>query len=174
MNFISACVAWLRESFRNQNIGLLALRLAVAIPFIVHGYGKLADHAMYVQAFTAIGIFAPAFMAWVVGLVEFVGGVAVLLGVFVRTAGALLTIVMIVAIATVHAKNGYALMTGGYEYPLTLLLAALATAFTGAGEYVPAPLAKLEAKCCAACAGCCAGGSCGSDGSSSCGCEEKK
>lgn len=159
MNFISNVSGW----FRNENVGLLLLRLAVAVPFIYHGYGKLADHEVYVQAFTGMGIFAPAFMAWVVGLVEFVGGIAILLGIFVRTAGVLLAVVMVVAIATVHAKNGYSLMTGGYEYTLTLLLAALAVAFTGAGAYVPAPLAKLEAKCC--------GGSCDSG---SCGCEEAK
>lgn len=159
MNFISKVAMW----FRNENAGLLALRLAVAIPFIVHGYGKLADHGMYAQAFASMGIFAPAFMVWFVGLVEFVGGIAILLGIFVRTAGVLLTIVMVVAIATVHAKNGYSAMTNGYEYQLTLLLTALAVAFTGAGAYVPAPLAKLEAKCC--------GGSCDSG---SCGCKEAK
>ena len=157
MNFISKVAVW----FRNEDAGLLVLRVAVAIPFIVHGYAKLADHGMYVQAFASMGIFAPAFMAWFVGLVEFVGGIVVLLGIFVRTAGVLLTVVMVVAIATVHAKSGYSAMTGGYEYQLTLLLTALAVAFTGAGKYVPAPVAKLEAKCCAGCA-------------STCGCDETK
>lgn len=166
MNCISKCATW----FRNEDAGILILRVAVAIPFIVHGYAKLADHASVVTVFGQLGIFAPAFMAWLVGLVEFVGGIAVLLGVFVRPAGVLLAVVMIVSIATVHGKNGYALMTGGYEYVLTLLLASLATAFTGAGKYVPAALAKLEAKCCAACSKCC-GGSCGGG---TCGCEETK
>lgn len=166
MNFISNVSAW----FRNEDAGILILRVAVAIPFIVHGYAKLVDHGSVVTFFGQLGIFAPAFMAWLVGLVEFVGGIALLLGIFVRTSGVLLAIVMVVAIATVHGKNGYSLMTGGYEYTLTLLLAALATAFTGAGAYVPAPLAKLEAKCCSACAKCC-GGSCDSG---SCGCEETK
>ncbi len=156
MNFLSKCAAW----FKNDSAGVLLLRLALAIPFIVHGYGKLAEHDMYVQAFTSMGIFAPAFMAWFVGLVEFLGGIAVLLGIFVRTAALLLAVVMVVAIVTVHMKNGYSLMTGGYEYTLTLLLAALAVAFTGAGKYVPAPLARLEAKCSAACANC-TGGTCG-------------
>ena len=158
MNFISTCAAW----FRNQNAGLLVLRVAIALPFIVHGYAKLADHANTAILFGQIGIFAPAFMAWVTGLVEFVGGIAILLGIFVRTAGVLLAVVMIVAIATVHFKNGYSAMTGGYEYQLTLLLASLAVAFTGAGGYVPAPLAKFEAKCCSGCS------------DNACGCEETK
>ncbi|MEI6346078.1 MAG: DoxX family protein [bacterium] len=166
MKNISTISAW----FRNQNAGLLVLRLAVAIPFIVHGYAKLHAHGDFVTIFTQIGIVAPAFMAWFVGLVEFVGGILVLLGIFVRTASALLAIVMIVAIATYHGKLGYAIMGNGYEYALTLALASLALVFTGAGEYVPARLAKLEAKCCAACSKCC-GGSC--EGSA-CGCEETK
>lgn len=170
MSFFSNAVSNVSAWFRNESIGLLLLRLAVAVPFIVHGYGKLADHAVYVQAFTGMGIVAPAFMAWVVGLVEFVGGLALALGIFVRTASVLLAVVMIVAITMVHAKNGYSLMAGGYEYTLVLLLASLATAFTGAGKYVPAPLAKLEAKCCAVCANCC-GGTCADN---ACGCEETK
>jgi len=54
---------------------------------------------------------------------------------FVRYAGILIDIVMIVVILKVHLANGYGLAEGGYEYTLTLLLAALAVVTLGAGKY---------------------------------------
>ena len=42
---------------------------------------------------------------------------------------------MVGAIAAVHKDKGFFAQAGGYEYPLVLAVAALATAVAGAGEY---------------------------------------
>ncbi len=110
--------------------GLLLLRLALAAVFISHAVQKLGDMDKVVGFMAALGI--PAFMAWVVALGELLGGVAMLLGVFTKYAGAVLAIIMLVAIWKVKAKLGF---IGGWEFDLTLLLASLAVVSTGPGAY---------------------------------------
>jgi uncharacterized membrane protein YphA (DoxX/SURF4 family) len=79
---------------------------------------------------TSLGL--PSFMGWLVGLVEMLGGLAVLAGAYTCIAGGLLALVMIGAIALVKGKLGF---VGGYEYELVLLLLALGVAMLGPGKY---------------------------------------
>ena len=55
----------------HKDWALLILRVALGAVFIVHGYDKLANLVATQQFFVAIGL--PAFLALVVGAVEFVG-----------------------------------------------------------------------------------------------------
>lgn len=80
--------------------GLLVLRVAAGVIFILHGYGKLTGNPsleMFAGMVGGIGFPMPMFFAWIVALTEFLGGIALLLGVFVKPATILLGIVMIVA-----------------------------------------------------------------------------
>ncbi|MEO9149185.1 MAG: DoxX family membrane protein, partial [Burkholderiaceae bacterium] len=65
---------------------------------------------------------------------EFFGGLALLLGLLVRPAAALLASVMVVAILSVHIDKGFFMASGGYEFALALLAAALALLIGGAGR----------------------------------------
>lgn len=114
----------------NTDIALLLIRVALALVFIVHGWAKLADLSGTVGFFGSIGL--PAFLAYVVAAIEFLGGIAMLLGVFTGWAGILLALVMAGAIATVKLKAGF---VGGYEFELTLFLAAIAVSLVGPGMY---------------------------------------
>ncbi len=116
----------------NQNLGLFLVRLALALVFIVHGWMKLNGLDATEAFFGNVGIPAAGAMAVIVALVEFLGGIAMLLGVFTNWVGGLLAIVMLVAILQVKSKLGF---VGGFEFDLTLLLAALAVVFTGPGEW---------------------------------------
>ena len=82
--------------------GLLALRLALAIVFIQHGYGKLFGGNPGMEAFTgmvaALGFPLPAIFAYAAALSEFVGGLALLVGAYTKIAGAFIGIVMLVAL----------------------------------------------------------------------------
>ncbi len=88
----------------------LPLRVLLGIAFMVHGAPKLfsaAGHAGFVGLLQQIGIPAPAFMAWVVGVVEFFGGIALILGLLTAEVAVLLGIEMLVAMLTVHAGHGF-------------------------------------------------------------------
>jgi len=89
---------------------VIPLRLVVAIVFIVHGYGKLSGAGVgpgmegFIQMLTGLGVPLPSFAAWVVALVEFVGGIGIFLGLFTRVWAGLLAINMVVAYALVKTK----------------------------------------------------------------------
>jgi putative oxidoreductase len=114
----------------NPDLGILLLRIGLAAVFIVHGYLKLSNMEGTISFFGMLGF--PAVLAWAVAIIEVVGGVAMLLGVYTRYAGWALAIIMAVAIAQVKWSKGFA---GGYEFEAMLLLASLAAAYIAPGKY---------------------------------------
>ena len=120
---------------------VLFIRLGVGIIFLVHGLGKLfnigpaalgiASTAGY---FESLGIPASLFFAWVVALVETIGGLFILLGLFTRASALLVGIDIFVAIILVHIPNGFSVQNGGIEFPLLLFLGAISLVFSGAGK----------------------------------------
>jgi putative oxidoreductase len=117
-------------------LGLTLVRIIVGVVFLVHGSQKLFVFGLggITGFFTQAGIPLPMVAAPVVTFVEFLGGIALILGVFTRIAAILLAIDMMGAIAFVHGKNGFFLPTG-YEYALTMLVVNFALAIGGPGEY---------------------------------------
>lgn len=118
-----------------QGWGITLLRVVVGIVFLMHGGQKL-----FVLGFGAVagflgqlGIPAPMLAAVVVTAVEFLGGLALLLGLCARWAAIPLAINMLVAILTVHLRAGF-FLPDGYEFALTLLAANVALALLGSGE----------------------------------------
>jgi len=110
------------------------LRVVVGIIFVMHGSQKVFTfgHAGVTDGFTHMGIPLPSVAAFVVMWVEFLGGIAVILGLFTRPVAVLLMCDMIGAIVFVHAQNGFFLPTG-YEFALLLGTSALALALGGGG-----------------------------------------
>jgi putative oxidoreductase len=115
--------------------GITVLRIAVGIVFAAHGGQKLFVWGFgNVAGFMGkIGIPAPMLAAVVVTLVEFVGGLALLVGAFTRWAAALLAINMLVAILAVHLKAGF-FLPAGFEFAFTLFAANVALVLLGSGE----------------------------------------
>jgi putative oxidoreductase len=115
--------------------GLTVLRIVVGIVFWMHGSQKLfqTGFAGVGRGFAGMGIPLPQVSAAVVTLVEFLGGLALVIGFAARGAAALLAIDMAVAVFAVHFKNGF-FAPRGYEYPLTLLAANLCLVITGPGR----------------------------------------
>jgi putative oxidoreductase len=128
----------------------LPLRLILGIGFLYHGYPKVfsaQEHANFTGMLQGMGIPAPALMSWVAGIVEFFGGLALILGAFTTIAAVLLVIDMLVAMFKVHLPQGFSFMhmtmtpsgptfgMPGYEVNLLYIAGLLALALSGAGAY---------------------------------------
>ena len=124
-----------------QSWGTALLRIMVGVVFLMHGRQKLFVFGFHGVAgmFGHIGIPFPAFFAVVVTLLEFVGGAALVVGLFTRWIALLLACDMLVAVLAVKLKGGF-MGAGGFEFELLLLVASLSLALTGAGA------ASLDAK----------------------------
>jgi len=86
----------------------IPLRFVVGYGFMEHGYAKIARGP---EAFTnflhALGVPAPSLLSWATILVELLGGLAVLLGAFIPLASIPMSVVLLVAIFSVHLPNGF-------------------------------------------------------------------
>ncbi len=112
---------------------LLVIRLAAGLIFVMHGYGKLTGNPsleMFSGMLTGMGIPMAMFFAWLVALTEFLGGLALIVGIFVRPASVLLAIVMLVALTM--AKK---LKFPAADIDLALLGISVALAMAGAGKW---------------------------------------
>ena len=122
------------------------LRLALGAVFIAHGGQKLfglwggAGLSGTAAGLGQLGLHPAYPIALATGIIEFVGGILLVLGAFTLVAAAALTLVMLGAIWTVHLANGFflnwTLAAGrghGVEYNLVLIGGLVCLALTGPG-----------------------------------------
>jgi putative oxidoreductase len=91
----------------------LPLRIVLGISFMVHGAPKVFSaegNQQFQGMLQSLGVPLPALMSWVVGVVEFFGGIALILGLATSIVTALLSIDMIVAMLLVHAPHGFSFL----------------------------------------------------------------
>jgi putative oxidoreductase len=138
-----------RELSRELDLELLIMRLACSLPFLYHGSAILfgAFGGPGPQGFAAF-MKVPVIIGYLVGLAQFAGGIAILLGALLRVGAVCIIIVMLGAIFLVHLPHGFDVNHGGMEFALTQLLIALGLLLAGPGKYslasaLPAPLRKL-------------------------------
>ena len=135
-----------RTTPQHTDLGLFILRLVTGATFAAHGGQKLFGFGIagVTGAFTQMGVPLPTIVAPFIAVLEFCGGLALVLGLLTRPIAFLLACDMAGAIAIVHYKNGFFLPTG-VEFVLLLLGAALTLAVTGAGGYaIDAAFARRE------------------------------
>jgi putative oxidoreductase len=115
-------------------LGVTILRVVVGMVFAVHGGRNLfvLHFARVARNFAVLGMPRPDICAVAVTLLEFIGGLMLILGLFARWPALLLAAEMLVAIFVAHLRNGF-VGPNGFEYPVTLLAANLALAFNGPG-----------------------------------------
>jgi len=112
-----------------QPLGLLILRAALGVLFLSHGYPELTRPGMQ-STFVQHGL--PAQLAYVAGVLESFGGLLLILGLFVRGAGLLLTIEMGFAIWMEHDRHSI-MAYHEYAFPLIIAASSFALATVGAG-----------------------------------------
>lgn len=122
-------------------LGLLIIRLVVGLTFMGHGLQKLfgwfGGHGLKGtgEFFESIGLKPGYRMALLAGLSELIGGALLAAGWLTVIGAVLIAATMVVAIITVHGKNGFWITQNGYEYNLVLIAIAVGVALTGAGDY---------------------------------------
>ena len=120
--------------------GLTLLRIVVGIIFAAHGSQKLfgwfggGGLAGTAQWMESIGLAPGTLMAVLAGGTEFLGGLALIVGLLARPAALGLSFTLLVAIFSVHIHNGLFMANNGYEFALALLGGTLAVLFEGAGK----------------------------------------
>lgn len=109
-----------------SDLALLLLRIGVAYIFITHGWGKLTNIEGTAGFFGGLSIPVPIVMAWIVAIVEFFGGILVLLGAYTKVPNLLLAVIMLVAILA---------QEGNFDLEFLLLISTLVLSLIGSGQY---------------------------------------
>jgi putative oxidoreductase len=116
------------------------LRIILGLILIPHGCQKAfgwfggAGFARFTQIFESIGYRPGALWLTIVILIELVGGICLVLGLFTRAASFLVALFMVNAVWVTSAK-GFFWTAQGYEYSLLILAVALVFAVRGGGSY---------------------------------------
>lgn len=120
-------------STRQQSLALLLLRIAVGTIFMLHGKQKLFGFgfAGVTDAFTHMGVPLPGVMGPFVALLEFFGGIALILGLLTRLFALGFAIDMLVAILLVKLKSGFS----HYELEFLLCVSSVALLLMAGGEF---------------------------------------
>jgi len=142
------------QPLKLTDFAMLPLRLVVGYGFMAHGYAKLAkgpEH--FISILAVLGVPAPGLMGWLTIGTELIGGLALLLGIFVIVASIPLAAILLVAALTVHLPYGFssiklqAVTTAGaqfgkpgYELDLLYLACLLTLALGGSGPLALGPL----------------------------------
>lgn len=124
----------------DAGLGQLILRIPVGIIFAAHGsqklFGWFGGYGLEGtgQWMASIGLNPGYLMAALAGSAELFGGLALILGLLVRPAAAVLAFTMAMAILSVHIGNGLFMSNNGYEFGLALMAVSVALAVSGAGR----------------------------------------
>ena len=123
-------------SYSAADYGAALLRIALGTMFLSHGLLKVLVFTLPGTAgfFASVGF--PSFLAYIVVPAEILAGVALLLGFRTRLVAAL-SVPILIGAASVHLGNGWLFSApkGGWEYPVYLIVAAVAQSLLGSGAY---------------------------------------
>ena len=124
----------------NNGITDLPVRIIFGAVFIAHGGQKLfgwwGGYGLEAtgQWMASIGLEPGFAMAMIAGGIEFFGGIALILGVITRPVAMAASLLMLVAMMSVHWSNGFFMSANGYEFSLTLLAMSAYLTIAGSGR----------------------------------------
>ncbi len=111
------------------------MRFCVGATVVPHGYTKLFQGATSGAAGTIakLGLEPALGWAYLVGVVEFAGGILLAIGLLTRLAAAALIIELAVIVFAIKFASGFFAFKGGFEFELLLGLLCVAIFFKGGG-----------------------------------------
>ena len=112
--------------------GLLLARVVLGLILLAHGLPKIKNLPANAQSFAQMGFKHAMFWGFVVAIIEFVGGIFIIFGLFTQIVALLVLIQFLVAIFKVKGKMGF---VRGYEFDLLIAATALFLATQGGGVY---------------------------------------
>ena len=115
---------------RYQSQALSVLRIVTALLFLVHGSSKIFGVPMSSASFPAAWT-----LLWVAGMMELIGGLLLLVGLFSRPVALLLSGEMAVAYWMVHAPEGAFPILNGGEAAVLFCFVFFYIAFAGPGTW---------------------------------------
>jgi putative oxidoreductase len=120
-----------------KDAGLVPVRAALGASMVYHGLGKLKKESREGagQMFEQVGIHPGKVWAIATGTAEVFAGACAFLGFLTRPAALAVLVTQAVAIAKVHAKNGFDITKGGYEYNVALMAIAAGLLVAGPGMF---------------------------------------
>lgn len=128
-------------------LGITLLRVSLGIMFLAHGVLlKLFTFGLAGTAAFFVSLGLPAWTAYATFAAEVLGGAALLLGIKARWVALALSPVLLGALFTAHAGNGWVFSApgGGWEYPAYLIVLSIAQFLLGDGAYALAPSKPLR------------------------------
>ena len=132
----------------NDDVGKLVLRVTVGALIVFHGLALATGDAGIPNNLVRWGL--PAELMWIGFLIEFFGGVGMILGVYARLGGFLLGVFMLIALFMAHSglmgsQNHWFMVANNpagnhwdhyfLETQMFYLLGAFSVALLGAGRY---------------------------------------
>jgi putative oxidoreductase len=117
-------------------LGYLLMRLCLGLILVQHGWGKLFgdDIPHTAQNFVKLGWPAPIALSYLVGCLEFFGGLMLAAGLFTRVVAAMIAVEMaVIAFLVLWPVWGWS--QHGMEYAFMMGVFAFAMALRGGGSY---------------------------------------
>ena len=118
-----------------QDLPLFFIRIILAYGFYTPAMMKLKDINAIAEWFASIHIPFPMLNAYLATGTEVLGVILLTLGLFSRYISIPLLITMIVAIVTVHWKNGFEAGENGFEIPLYYIIMLFTLIVYGSGKF---------------------------------------
>ena len=124
------------DALYNQpnDLALLVVRIVVGSILIYYGWPKIKDLKKNGEDFNGMGFKPGILWGTLIALVEFVGGILIIIGLYVIYAALLLSIMMIVG--TIWKKTKTNKKFSDWSYDLLLLALALGLITIGPGRFV--------------------------------------
>jgi putative oxidoreductase len=121
---------------KKNDAGAVVLRVILGLTFFIHGLSKFQGSiGNTVGFFESLGILGS--LAYVVAIIELIGGIMLILGIGTRIVSGLFVVIMLGAIFTVKLSAGF-LGDGqmaGYELELALLAMAIFLAIANSTSF---------------------------------------
>lgn len=120
-------------------LALLALRIGLGVELVVHGWPKIKNPGAMAGWLGQMGMKPGIFWSWIAALVEFLGGIALLIGFLTRFAAFFVTIQFLMLtfyLKPVKMKVPFTTpQAAGWEWDWLIMFMALSLLLAGSGVF---------------------------------------